>query len=374
MARIRTLKPEFWADEKLARLSALTRLVFVGLISQADDAGRLIDNVKLLDGLLFPETDDTCRGALEELAGADRILRYQSEAGQRLIQVVNWEKHQKVDKPSKYVLPAATETLAPPPGNDPPPSRDSRETVARSPRSDLGPTTPDLRPTTSEPPRESAAEAPTPEPARPAAAGDDGWRLHRDECAVFVQGAGYGPAELLIAQGEDKSIWQTPTGDLVPWGDRLRLLGLADAHLKKSGTKAQDLRQALKYVKLQQLDPIADRTAAEFAANRPQPGTEAARVLASTRDRDSGAGRVHQPHVATGPQLVQVDPAEVGREEREQRARRIAALPAEQQQQLREEARRKAGPQASADHVEGVFQGLALKAASGAGNGARAIA
>lgn len=136
MARIRTLKPEFWADEKLSLLDPITRLVFLGLVSLADDAGRLIDNVKQLDGQLFPSTDDTCRDALDTLARMERIIRYQSASGQHLLQIANWSRHQRVDKPSTYVLPA-------------PPSGDSRETLATPSRSDLGPTTPDQRPRSS---------------------------------------------------------------------------------------------------------------------------------------------------------------------------------------------------------------------------------
>src|SRR5712691_5641185 len=102
MARIRTLKPEFWSDEKLSRCDVLTRLVFVGLISQADDAGRLVDSVKLIDGVLFSETADTCGPALETLACLGRILRFTSSSGQSIIQIVKWREHQKVDKPSRY--------------------------------------------------------------------------------------------------------------------------------------------------------------------------------------------------------------------------------------------------------------------------------
>lgn len=105
MARIRTIKPEFWGDEKLSLLDPLTRLVYLGLISQADDAGRLVDNVKHLDGMLFPSTDDTCRESLEILARLSRILRYVAPSGQHLIQIVNW-RHQKIAHPSEYVLPA----------------------------------------------------------------------------------------------------------------------------------------------------------------------------------------------------------------------------------------------------------------------------
>lgn len=113
MARIRSIKPDFWQDEKLAPLAAIDRLVFLGLISQADDAGRLVDNVRLIDGLLFPHTDDSSRQSLDTLARLKRILRYSGPSGQRLIQIVRWKDHQKVDNPGSRILPAPpTELLA----------------------------------------------------------------------------------------------------------------------------------------------------------------------------------------------------------------------------------------------------------------------
>lgn len=108
MARIRTIKPEFWADEKLGPLDPLTRLVFLGLISQADDAGRVLDSVKLLDGLLFPYTSDTCRRSLDDLSRQGVIRRGTTRAGQAVIQIVNWH-HQKIDKPN---LSAALDSIS----------------------------------------------------------------------------------------------------------------------------------------------------------------------------------------------------------------------------------------------------------------------
>jgi hypothetical protein len=142
MPRIRTIKPEFWSDEKMSLENATTRLVFLGLISMADDAGRLVDNVKLLDGMIFPGTDDTCSAALDRLAQLGRILRYESASNQRLIQVSGWKRHQKVDHPNKYVLPgprsgASSQTAVP--------QEDTGEVAKSSgnPREDLA-----LRPTT----------------------------------------------------------------------------------------------------------------------------------------------------------------------------------------------------------------------------------
>ena len=174
MARIRTIKPEFWADEKLAPRSPITRLVFLGLVSQADDHGRLVDNIRLLDGLIFPETEHSCAESLEELEGISVIERGRTSSGQRVIQIVGWEKHQRVDKPSsRAALPPidpessrdTPETLARTSrdSREPPEPRaeavsgdsgDSPETLARSSRDprvttyDLRPTTYDRRPTT----------------------------------------------------------------------------------------------------------------------------------------------------------------------------------------------------------------------------------
>jgi len=163
MARIRTIKPEFWQDEKLAALDPITRLVFLGLISMADDAGRLVDNVKSIDGFVFPETDDSSRESLEILARLSRIIRYTSASGQRLLQVANWDRHQKVDHPNKYVLPAPL-----PEDMDRQPVatgfRKPREKRARPSRKSLA-TTNDLLPTTNDQrPEPGSADADPPAP------------------------------------------------------------------------------------------------------------------------------------------------------------------------------------------------------------------
>lgn len=161
MARIRTIKPEFWQDEKMAPLPPIDRLVFLGLVSQADDAGRLVDNIRLLDGLIFPCTDDTCAGSIETLARLGRVRRYESDSGQRLIQITTWDRHQRVVNPSKYTLPAP-----PPEGGAPQqdtePYLEPNESLNRtaqdpkSPTVDPLPTTNDQRPAPARPSKEEA--------------------------------------------------------------------------------------------------------------------------------------------------------------------------------------------------------------------------
>lgn len=54
MARIRTIKPEFWEDEKIGRLPIPCRLFFIGCWNFADDFGCVKGNAALLKSQLFP--------------------------------------------------------------------------------------------------------------------------------------------------------------------------------------------------------------------------------------------------------------------------------------------------------------------------------
>lgn len=52
--RIRTLKPELWQNEKVGDLSHGARLLFVGLITMADDEGRFRARPSVILGHVFP--------------------------------------------------------------------------------------------------------------------------------------------------------------------------------------------------------------------------------------------------------------------------------------------------------------------------------
>ena len=57
MAIIRTIKPEFWEDEKLAKLPVYARLLFIGTWNFADDNGVLLANPVLMKSHIFPYED-----------------------------------------------------------------------------------------------------------------------------------------------------------------------------------------------------------------------------------------------------------------------------------------------------------------------------
>jgi hypothetical protein len=95
--RIRTIKPEFWTNEELAALPPLARLVFIGLWNLADRRGRLEDRPRRIQVSILPYEDDVNINALlKALEDAGFIDRYIGEGAIAVIQVINFEKHQRI--------------------------------------------------------------------------------------------------------------------------------------------------------------------------------------------------------------------------------------------------------------------------------------
>ncbi|WP_223535729.1 DnaT-like ssDNA-binding domain-containing protein [Pseudomonas sp. GL-B-16] len=93
MARARNIKPGLFSNELLVELPAFDRLAFIGLWCLADREGRLEDRVKRIKIELFPCDDYDVDAGLSRLAAAGFISRYQA-AGQSVIEIVNFQKHQ----------------------------------------------------------------------------------------------------------------------------------------------------------------------------------------------------------------------------------------------------------------------------------------
>ena len=111
MARKRMIDPSFWTDEKLGEYcNMVERLLFMGLISNADDEGRGRANPKLLMSSIFPYDDmriSDFKNSLAKLAGLGLIRLYQVE-GQQYFEVVNFAKHQTINKPTPSAFPPST--------------------------------------------------------------------------------------------------------------------------------------------------------------------------------------------------------------------------------------------------------------------------
>jgi hypothetical protein len=108
MARIRTIKPEFPQSEPIGKLSRGARLLFIQLWTLVDDEGRARAAPRLLASLLYPYDDDApslIDGWLDELERNACIRRYEAD-GSRYLDIPNWLKHQKIDRPTASRLPA----------------------------------------------------------------------------------------------------------------------------------------------------------------------------------------------------------------------------------------------------------------------------
>jgi hypothetical protein len=130
MARIRTIKPEFWEDEKLGQLPVLARLTFAGLICQADDEGRGRGSTaglrRVLHGFARDVTEEQMTAALAELE-AGGFVRFYDDDGQRYYVLKNFTKHQYIAKrfESKFPAPPPQDKSKIGTGGQPEPSRSS---------------------------------------------------------------------------------------------------------------------------------------------------------------------------------------------------------------------------------------------------------
>lgn len=93
MARARNIKPSFFANDDLADIAPLGRLLFIGLWTVADRDGRLEDRPRRIKAEVLPYDDCDVDGLLDHLQKHGFIQRYEV-GGERFIQVVNFKKHQ----------------------------------------------------------------------------------------------------------------------------------------------------------------------------------------------------------------------------------------------------------------------------------------
>ena len=100
MARGRFISKDIIGDKEVNELSTDTcRLAYIYLITLADCEGRIIGDPDYLASMLFPRrrevTPDMIRSFVGEWAEAGFIVYYETAAGEKIIQLINWEKHQK---------------------------------------------------------------------------------------------------------------------------------------------------------------------------------------------------------------------------------------------------------------------------------------
>jgi hypothetical protein len=97
--RIRTVKPEFWQHPVMSRLPYDTRILALGLLNLADDEGYFSADPDYIRGaVLFREDSSNVRRMLDELSRSAWITLC-GTAERPIGRVVNFRKHQRVDRP-----------------------------------------------------------------------------------------------------------------------------------------------------------------------------------------------------------------------------------------------------------------------------------
>ena len=115
MARIRTVKPEFWTDEKTGQLSPMAKCLFIGLLNLSDDYGIVEYRPSEWRVKIFPYDSDTTpvvlqKVLMEEILPTGLAILFSmtnDEAcdAKKYLFISNFDKHQVVNKPSKPTLP-----------------------------------------------------------------------------------------------------------------------------------------------------------------------------------------------------------------------------------------------------------------------------
>lgn len=116
--RIRTIKPDVWRDADFNDVSIESRLIFLALISNADDEGRLSGSDKMMNSIVFPTDAIPMKRFsrwLDSLEDRGMVRRY-NVATRPFVDIPNFTKHQVINKPSPSTHPSWDERDS---GSDP---------------------------------------------------------------------------------------------------------------------------------------------------------------------------------------------------------------------------------------------------------------
>ena len=102
MTRIRSIKPDIWQSHDMGNLTILGRLVWIILITQADDEGRLhIDAHHLAKSYLHDgRLTSAVQSQLVRMQSAHMLLMYKDESAHPVIALRNFSSHQRISHPT----------------------------------------------------------------------------------------------------------------------------------------------------------------------------------------------------------------------------------------------------------------------------------
>lgn len=113
------IQPQIWQDPEFGSLTPLAKLIFIGMMTQADDDGRLRTDPRLIKTQLFPYdlsiTPEQVMDALENIENiCKNVFFYKTERDGVICQFVKWRIHQQLrdDRIQKSLLPPPPQSAA----------------------------------------------------------------------------------------------------------------------------------------------------------------------------------------------------------------------------------------------------------------------
>lgn len=114
LARIRTIKPEFWTSPGVVSLDPYARLLFIGSWNFADDFGLLPDDPERLRLQVLPADPVDAEQLVAGLLSCGMYERVTAPSGDQLLLIPTWDRHQKIDSRTKGKWGNPTEWGTPP--------------------------------------------------------------------------------------------------------------------------------------------------------------------------------------------------------------------------------------------------------------------
>jgi hypothetical protein len=110
MARIRTIKPDFWRHEGLSSLPEATHMLAAALLNYADDEGYFNANPKLIQAECCPlrELSVSIHESLKLLAGAGYLRLGVGDDGRHYGWILKFLEHQVINRPTPSKIKALT--------------------------------------------------------------------------------------------------------------------------------------------------------------------------------------------------------------------------------------------------------------------------
>lgn len=113
MARIRTIKPDFFTSDDIVSLSPLARLLYIATWLEADREGRLPWRPKTLKLRYLPGDDCNIDALAQELVAADLVIPYEID-GQQYAEIPSFTRHQVINnRETASAIPPNTDDACP---------------------------------------------------------------------------------------------------------------------------------------------------------------------------------------------------------------------------------------------------------------------